>query len=68
MGHRNAVFRSSADVYAALTVPVLAVVPVMLTAAERRHRRRRRLFRRVMVAIGVMLCVAAAAGAWLLSR
>ena len=41
--HRDTTFRTDDDVFSALAVPVLAVVPAMLTTRERLRRRRRRL-------------------------
>ena len=40
---RTRTYRTAEDVATTLALPVLAVVPTMLTAAERRRRRRRRL-------------------------
>jgi len=62
MGIRNSTFRNSADLASALSIPVLAVVPVMETLQERRTRVRRRLIRMAGV---IALLVCGAAVAWL---
>jgi polysaccharide chain length determinant protein (PEP-CTERM system associated) len=40
--YRDTTFRSDADIIAALALPVVAVVPTLLTSSERRMNRRRR--------------------------
>jgi uncharacterized membrane protein len=40
--YRDTTFRSDADIIAALALPVVAVVPTLLTSSERRVNRRRR--------------------------
>lgn len=56
--------RTADDVASMLALPVLAVVPVMLTAWER-HRRRRRRVALALAAVTVVLACGAAV-AWVL--
>ena len=60
---RDTGFRNDEEVAAALGVPVLAVVPAMLSAYERRQYRRRRLGLTIAVLVAVTLCSAAVAWA-----
>jgi polysaccharide chain length determinant protein (PEP-CTERM system associated) len=62
--YRDTSLRTDDDVLAALALPVLALVPVMKTAAERRRAKRRRL---IWSATGALtLVVSAAAALWTL--
>lgn len=56
--------RTADDVASMLALPVLAVVPVMLTAWERHRRRRRRVALAAAVVAALVACGAAVA--WVL--
>ncbi len=56
--YRDKSLRSDDDVIVALSLPVLARVPTMTTAAERRRQKRLRLMFASSGALGVALCVA----------
>jgi hypothetical protein len=56
--YRDTSLRTDDDVIGALSLPVLARVPTMMTAAERRRQKRLRLMFASSGALGVALCVA----------
>ena len=56
--YRDTTFKTDDDVMASLALPVLAMIPNMVTRTERRHRRRRRVMMSV-TAVLVALAVAA---------
>jgi hypothetical protein len=62
--YRDRSFRSDIDVRAALNLPVVAMIPIMITPAERR----RRLLRRIAVSVATTCAIAAmAVVAWRLT-
>ena len=63
MEYRDTTLRSDNDVVSTLSLPVLAMVPLMLTSSERRRMRRRRFLWSLAAAASVLLVVAAAV-AW----
>ncbi len=58
--YRDTTFKSDDDIMISLALPVLAMIPNMVTRTERRHRRRRRVMMSV-TAVLVALAVAATA-------
>jgi polysaccharide chain length determinant protein (PEP-CTERM system associated) len=58
--YRDTTFKSDDDILTSLSLPVLAMIPNMVTRTERRHRRRRRVLMSV-TAVLVALVVAATA-------
>jgi capsular polysaccharide biosynthesis protein len=60
--YRDASLRTDNDVVSVLALPVLAVVPLLLTDVERRARRRRRLL--MSTAVVAIACVGLAAVLW----
>ena len=56
--YRDKSLRTDEDVIAALSLPVLALVPTMTTAAERRRQKRLRLLLASSGALAVVVCVA----------
>jgi hypothetical protein len=56
--YRDKSLRTDDDVIVALSLPVLARVPTMTTAAERRRQKRLRLMFASSGVLGVALCVA----------
>jgi hypothetical protein len=59
--YRDTTLKTDSDVLAALSLPVLAVIPVMLTETDRRQLRRRRLwFAAAGVAVVILIAVAGA--------
>ncbi len=61
--YRDTTLKSDDDVLTTLTLPVLAVIPVMTTVGERRHRRKLRL---ALGAAAMLAMAAAAAATWYL--
>ena len=64
--YRDTTFKTDDDVLTSLSLPVLAMIPNMVTRTERRHRRRRRVmmsFTAVLVALAV-----AATTVWFMLR
>jgi len=57
--YRDTSLKTDSDVAVSLSLPVLAVIPTMITTAERRKQRRRR--RLVATAAGVLTVAAIAA-------
>jgi polysaccharide chain length determinant protein (PEP-CTERM system associated) len=64
--YRDDSFRTDDEVVRVLSLPVMAVIPLMLSAADRKGRRRRSLLVGGLTAV-FMVC-AVAAGAWFLWR
>jgi polysaccharide chain length determinant protein (PEP-CTERM system associated) len=64
--YRDSSFRTDDEVVSVLALPVVAVIPVMLSKSERRHVRRRSM----LVASATAICVvcAVAAAAWFFLR
>jgi polysaccharide chain length determinant protein (PEP-CTERM system associated) len=61
--YRDTTFKTDDDVMTSLALPVLAMIPNMVTRTERRHRRRRRV---ILSATAVLVALAVAATAvWL---
>jgi polysaccharide chain length determinant protein (PEP-CTERM system associated) len=59
--YRDSTFRTDDDVLSVLSLPVLAVIPIVTTTAERRHARRRRWLAWLATTALLMGCAAAAA-------
>ncbi len=59
--YRDSSLRSEEDVILALALPVLALVPTMMTRSERRQQRQRRVIALSSAAVALLLCVAAVA-------
>jgi hypothetical protein len=64
--YRDDSFRTDDEVVRVLSLPVMAVIPLMLSAADRKGRRRRSLLVSGLTAVFVVC--AFAAGAWFLWR
>lgn len=59
--YRDTTFKSDDDVVMSLALPVLAVIPAMVTSAERRQRRRRRIVLGASAAVVVLTALGVAA-------
>jgi polysaccharide chain length determinant protein (PEP-CTERM system associated) len=57
--YRDTSFKSDDDIMMTLSLPVLAVIPLMTNAAERRHTRRRKLLLAASASVTCMLLAAA---------
>jgi polysaccharide chain length determinant protein (PEP-CTERM system associated) len=57
--YRDTTLRSEGDVLAALALPVVALVPTMMTVYDRRRRRKRRMLMASTTLVAVVLSVAA---------
>ena len=62
MEYRDSSFRTDSEVVSVLSLPVLAVIPVMMTTAEKRKVKRRRV--RVVAAAATTSIIAAVLLAW----
>jgi polysaccharide chain length determinant protein (PEP-CTERM system associated) len=62
--YRDSSFKTEDDVVRVLSLPVLALVPLMSSDRDKRIRRRRQLLRGTMLALGLILVVSAAAVAF----
>jgi hypothetical protein len=60
--YRDSSFRTRDDIVTVLSLPVLAVVPLMITAGERRRAKRRRVM--ALAATAALAIVAAAVTVW----
>ena len=65
--YRDSTLKTDADVLVALSLPVLALVPRMQSAAERYQRRRRRLILSLTSAATVLVVAIAAFAVWKLT-
>jgi succinoglycan biosynthesis transport protein ExoP len=61
--YRDTTLKTDDDILVSLALPVLAVIPTMITTADRRRQKRRRVLVAVTVSVAVVLSVAAVA-AW----
>jgi polysaccharide chain length determinant protein (PEP-CTERM system associated) len=62
--YRDTSLHTEADVVTTLAIPVLALIPAMVTDAERRSRRRRRLFYYGAAAAALLMSAALTMAAW----
>jgi polysaccharide chain length determinant protein (PEP-CTERM system associated) len=62
--YKDTSFKSDDDVVSTLSLPVLAVIPVMTNAGERRTQRRRRMLLAVSASVGCMTVAAAVMVVW----
>ena len=61
--YRDTTFKTDDDILISLSLPVLAMIPNMVTRTERRHRRRRRVLMSVTAVLAAL--VVAATAVWL---
>jgi polysaccharide chain length determinant protein (PEP-CTERM system associated) len=62
--YRDTSFKSDEDVTTTLSLPVLAVIPLMTNAGERRSARRRKLLLAASASVGCMVLAAAVMAVW----
>jgi polysaccharide chain length determinant protein (PEP-CTERM system associated) len=65
--YKDTSFKSDDDIVSTLSLPVLAVIPLMTNAGERRAQRRRRMLLAVSASVGCMTVAAAVMVVWRLN-